>query len=172
MRGGNIDRVKRGLLRAAVAENVDTMRGLLPRQLRPIKRATNTWLRRLPLLLLIPLTLFGSTYLGDRRSATSDRIAPHGLASKVPIADRRSPIAEPPETFSPISAAAFPLSVRRVVIDAGHGGTDPGAASASRVEEKAITLDVASRLRTLLEKNGFEVVTTRAEDRLIALRDR
>lgn len=180
MRGGNIDRVKRELLRAAVAENVDTMQGLPPRQLRPIKRTADVWLRRLPLLLLIPLTLFGSTYLGERRAARDARISSIGTPSPGPLAGRRSPLATQspaavdltPESFSPISAAAFPLSVKRVVIDAGHGGTDPGAASASHVEEKLITLDVATRLRALLEKSGFEVVITRPDDRLIALRDR
>lgn len=38
--------------------------------------------------------------------------------------------------------------------------------------EKAVTLDIASRLRDLLAKNGFDVVVTRGDDRLIALRDR
>ena len=39
-------------------------------------------------------------------------------------------------------------------------------------ERWAITLDVATRLRDLLQKYGFEVVVTRSDDRLIALRDR
>lgn len=168
MRGGNIDRVKRELLRAAVAENVDTIRGLPPRTLRPVKRTADAWLRRLPIVLLVPITLFGASYFGGAPTplpvpATAQRRTP----SLPPVAGP-----EPPETMQPISAAAFPLSVKRVVIDAGHGGTDPGATAVSRLAEKEITLDVAARLRALLEKSGFEVVITRPDDRLIALRDR
>src|SRR6185436_14551280 len=71
-----------------------------------------------------------------------------------------------------MSTSVFPLSVRRVVIDAGHGGNDPGASAASKLTEKAVTLDIATRLRDLLRKNGFDVVVTRENDRLVALRDR
>ena len=70
-----------------------------------------------------------------------------------------------------VSASAFPLSVRRVILDAGHGGSDPGT-TATSITEKEITLDIETRLRTLLLRRGFEVVTTRADDRLVALRDR
>jgi len=58
-----------------------------------------------------------------------------------------------------------------VVLDAGHGGSDPGTATGS-LDEKTITLDIQSRLRTLLEANGFDVVVTRTDDRLIPLRER
>ena len=170
MRGGNIDRVKREAIRAAVAENVDTIRGLPPMSLRPAKRIGNVWLRRLPLVLLIPLTLFGSTYFG-RSGGQPARLSGPVI---VPKGQTRPAVLHEvqPDTLEPISAAAFPLSIRRVVVDAGHGGTDPGATAASRLAEKEITLDVASRLRSLLEKGGFEVVTTRPDDQLIALRDR
>lgn len=57
------------------------------------------------------------------------------------------------------------------MLDAGHGGTDPGATTAE-MREKEITLDIGQRLRTLLEQNGFDVVVTRDTDRTIALRDR
>jgi N-acetylmuramoyl-L-alanine amidase len=62
--------------------------------------------------------------------------------------------------------------VRRVVLDAGHGGNDPGASSASLLSEKDVTLDIERRLRSLLTNGGFEVVTTRPDDRFIPLRDR
>ena len=163
-----MDRVKREALRAAVADNVDTIRGLPPRQLRRAKRWGNAWLRRLPLVLLIPLTLFGSTYFGDHRTAGTN-----ALSSKGTTLAHRAALVEPGvETMEPISAAAFPVSVRRVVIDAGHGGTDPGATTLARLAEKQITLDVAARLRELLEKGGFEVVATRSDDRVVPLRDR
>jgi N-acetylmuramoyl-L-alanine amidase len=64
------------------------------------------------------------------------------------------------------------LGVSRIVIDAGHGGHDPGA-KANGVTESEIALDVALRLQKLLEKEpGFEVVMTRATDVFIPLEER
>src|SRR5687767_8652410 len=59
---GNIERVKRRMLKEAVAENLDVIRGMPPRALRPSVRFSRLWLRRAPFL-LVPLTLLGSTYL-------------------------------------------------------------------------------------------------------------
>jgi N-acetylmuramoyl-L-alanine amidase len=64
------------------------------------------------------------------------------------------------------------LGVSRVVIDAGHGGHDPGAQS-NGVSESELTLDVALRLSRLLEKQpGVEVVLTRDGDVFIPLEER
>ncbi|WP_245528332.1 N-acetylmuramoyl-L-alanine amidase [Deinococcus maricopensis] len=54
----------------------------------------------------------------------------------------------------------------RVVIDAGHGGVDPGAIGT--VTEKAVTLDVALRVRDLLRGAGVDVVMTRDRDTQIS----
>lgn len=59
-----------------------------------------------------------------------------------------------------------------VVIDAGHGGKDPGA-TANGLREKDITLAVALKLgHYLREKLGIHVVYTRDDDRFIELKDR
>jgi N-acetylmuramoyl-L-alanine amidase len=64
------------------------------------------------------------------------------------------------------------LSVSRIVIDAGHGGHDPGA-QGNGVSEAELTLDLALRLRKLLEKQpGVEVVTTRDTDVFVPLQER
>jgi N-acetylmuramoyl-L-alanine amidase len=64
------------------------------------------------------------------------------------------------------------LGVSRIVIDAGHGGHDPGA-HGSGVVEAELTLDVALRLQKLLEKQpGVEVVMTRDTDVFIPLQER
>ena len=63
------------------------------------------------------------------------------------------------------------LSVSRIVIDAGHGGHDPGA-QGSGLNEAELTLDVALRLQKLLEKQGVEVVMTRDTDVFIPLQER
>ncbi|HKO02650.1 MAG TPA: N-acetylmuramoyl-L-alanine amidase [Thermoanaerobaculia bacterium] len=76
------------------------------------------------------------------------------------------------DSTEPVKAAAFPLAVRRVILDAGHGGKDAGALSSSNLSEKEITLDIERRLQALLKQQGFEVVATRNDDRMIPLRER
>jgi N-acetylmuramoyl-L-alanine amidase len=64
------------------------------------------------------------------------------------------------------------LGVSRIVIDAGHGGHDPGAQS-NGITEAELTLDVAARLGKLLQKQpGVEVVMTRDSDVFIPLEER
>ena len=60
----------------------------------------------------------------------------------------------------------------RIVIDAGHGGHDPGA-RANGLVEKDLVLDVAKRLQELLTAHpGVEVVLTRTNDAFIPLEER
>lgn len=54
-----------------------------------------------------------------------------------------------------------------VVIDAGHGGRDPGAQGQSGTLEKTVTLAAAKELMTMLEARGYKVVLTRNEDETI-----
>lgn len=64
------------------------------------------------------------------------------------------------------------LGVSRIVVDAGHGGHDPGA-QANGIDESELTLDVAQRLQKLLEAQpGMAVVLTRSTDDYIALEER
>jgi len=68
---------------------------------------------------------------------------------------------------------ALGLKLRRVVIDAGHGGHDTGTISRSGLKEKDLVLDVALRLGALIEERlGSEVVYTRSDDTFIPLEDR
>ncbi len=59
-----------------------------------------------------------------------------------------------------------------VVLDAGHGGKDPGAIGKYGTKEKDIVLDIAKRTGRLLEKSGIKVIYTRDEDVFIPLLDR
>jgi N-acetylmuramoyl-L-alanine amidase len=56
-----------------------------------------------------------------------------------------------------------------VVIDAGHGGFDRGGIPGQRVPESIMTLDVAQRLRSILQTNGYKVVMTRSTDVFVPL---
>jgi N-acetylmuramoyl-L-alanine amidase len=71
-------------------------------------------------------------------------------------------------------AAASSAPPRRlVVIDAGHGGVDPGARGPAGTREKDVTLAVARQLAAILKQDPtLEVRMTRDRDTLIALRDR
>jgi N-acetylmuramoyl-L-alanine amidase len=65
------------------------------------------------------------------------------------------------------------LGVKTIVLDPGHGGTDPGCIGKSGLREKDVVLDVAQALKkTLTEKNGFEVILTRESDIFVPLEDR
>ena len=61
---------------------------------------------------------------------------------------------------------------RTVVIDPGHGGIDHGAHAIRGMDEKMLTLDVAQRLRPLLQERGYHVVMTRTTDVFIPLGER
>src|SRR5438093_2854749 len=56
-----------------------------------------------------------------------------------------------------------------VVIDAGHGGHDRGGIPGQRIAEKVMTLDVAQRLRNVLQASGYRVVMTRDSDVFVPL---
>ena len=60
-------------------------------------------------------------------------------------------------------AAVMPLSHKIIVIDAGHGGFDPGMVS-GKTEEKHINLAIAQKLQNFLELGGATVIITRVDD--------
>jgi N-acetylmuramoyl-L-alanine amidase len=78
-----------------------------------------------------------------------------------------------PLTSSPLSLAQqLNLGVRRIVLDPGHGGRDPGA-SAFGMQEKDLVLQVAKKLAIKLKKEmGYEVILTRNNDTYISLEER
>ncbi len=74
---------------------------------------------------------------------------------------------------APVTAPQTAPARRIVVIDAGHGGKDPGAIAASGVEEKSITLAAAQALATILEaRGGYQPVLTRSTDVFAPLEER
>lgn len=75
-----------------------------------------------------------------------------------------------PAVRSPAGRAALPLTgpINTVVIDAGHGGRDPGT-SHFGLKEKQLALDIAKRLRAQLQNAGLTAVMTRETDQFIPL---
>lgn len=59
------------------------------------------------------------------------------------------------------------IAGKTVVIDAGHGGEDPGAIGFGNVYEKDLNLEIAFKLGEYLKSSGYNVVYTRTEDKLL-----
>ncbi len=70
-----------------------------------------------------------------------------------------------------IAATPFTSPVKRVILDAGHGGEDPGAVG-SLSKEKEITLAVTKLLAKELTEGGLEVMLTRESDTFLSLEER
>ncbi len=63
-------------------------------------------------------------------------------------------------------------SVETIVVDAGHGGKDPGALGPGGIREKDVTLRLARKLKARLERKGFDVHLTRDSDTYLSLEER
>jgi N-acetylmuramoyl-L-alanine amidase len=98
---------------------------------------------------------------------------PAALPSKQALPSSQPPLAPAANSNGKFSISRqLGLSVSRIVIDAGHGGHDPGA-HGNGINEAELTLDVALKLQKLLEAQpGFEVVMTRDTDEFIPLQER
>jgi N-acetylmuramoyl-L-alanine amidase len=177
------ERLKRRLLHELVRENVELLEGGPARRLRRQYRVRQV--ARLGVLALLPLGLLGSSRLLSTLAAERSVGTP-GSASNIASSSHRSaaspttPAGTPiPPSSSPlrlpearsVDASLFPLAVRKVMIDPGHGGFSVGTGTAGLIE-KNLTLDIALRLRQILAQRSFAVLMTREEDRPIDLADR
>lgn len=82
------------------------------------------------------------------------------------------PVAKKPEP-NPSLAQQLGLGIKRIVVDPGHGGHDPGAIGYGGMKEKDVVLDVGKKLRRIFtEELGLEVIMTRDTDIFIPLEER
>jgi N-acetylmuramoyl-L-alanine amidase len=65
-----------------------------------------------------------------------------------------------------------PSGRRKIVIDAGHGGRDPGAIGVAGTREKDVVLNTALMLRDALRPRGYDVALTRDNDTFVELENR
>lgn len=110
-------------------------------------------------------------------SALMLAVASRGVAAALGLragAQNSLTVAVPPAAADRIYASPFARGRPIVVIDAGHGGRDPGATSVSgEVAEKDVALQLARDLRDQLVKRGrVRVAMTRDDDRYLTLEDR
>lgn len=98
---------------------------------------------------------------------TPGRRGPETLTFSLIDADR---------VLGPIYSSEVEPGVRRptfIVLDPGHGGRDGGGTNREAgLIEKELTLDLANRLKAILEANGHRVVLTREDDTFVALPER
>jgi N-acetylmuramoyl-L-alanine amidase len=120
------------------------------------------------LCLLIVLAGFGSsTFVMVPSIAFAQRPDPQGLSGSA-SSGRPDRVAALPSL-----ARQLALSVKRIVIDPGHGGKDCGAISPHGVTEKEITLALAKSIKEDLESRiGCKVMLTRSRDQFLALEER
>jgi N-acetylmuramoyl-L-alanine amidase len=103
---------------------------------------------------------------GERHAAGSDNSARR--------ANQEPATRKPPQTTNKMGApTAVSNGLRKVVLDPGHGGKDPGALGPGGIAEKEIVLSIAKKLAVKLKTEmGTEVVLTRKDDRFVPLEDR
>jgi len=173
------DRLKADLLRSAVQANVDEMEGRLPQPLRRPRPIVEQLKRTWPAAVLACTVMVANGIArwpvtaqtsippppAPREFAQSDRMLRANDGSIVADAD-------PSVLSQPVSPDVLALDVRRVILDAGHGGDNLGAVSADGQPEKNLTLDISRRVEQLISQRGFKVVMTRTSDATLSLMER
>jgi N-acetylmuramoyl-L-alanine amidase len=150
----------------------------------PGRRLTAEWLRRPPSMSpRATARLAAASAAGESpapvarnsvESVTADEGATTPKTADLVLTAPRAPVTPPAKNVTGGFSIArqLGLGVSRIVIDAGHGGHDPGA-KGKGITEAELVLDVALRLEKLLQKvPGIEVILTRRTDEFIALPER
>lgn len=70
--------------------------------------------------------------------------------------------------LSNAQTAAMPVSKKNIVIDAGHGGYDPGKVASDGTQEKGINLSIAQLLAGYMRQGGANVTMTRTDDEALS----
>lgn len=116
------------------------------------------------LMVLAPIVVVAAMVGADRAFGAPGRRESYVQRIELPVSDRQVDL---PDVLGPPDASR-PL----VVIDAGHGGHDPGAGK-DALREKTLTLTLAMALRDeLLAGRGVRVALTRSDDRYLLLPER
>ena len=123
------------------------------------------------------LLVNSSTVLLDNTTSTMDKEAKFYQGSVViPQSFVGSRLSSFFREKLPVEERVIPLTVsgpiKSVIIDAGHGGKDPGAIGRGGLQEKYVVLDIAKRLKRKLKAVGIAVILTRTSDRFISLSKR
>lgn len=157
--------IKRDMLRAAMAENLAAIHGT---RLRPVRRPVRGWLVWILVATAASATVVSLAGRSPIKAAGPGR-GPAGAVSAPVLAPPGVDLLESPR---PVKPGTFHLAVRRVIVDPGHGGSDPGAMTPSGTREKDLTLEIARALAAELRAASFVVMMTRTGDESISLQER
>jgi N-acetylmuramoyl-L-alanine amidase len=107
------------------------------------------------------------------RPITFDRLSRSIRLSARSEPVRSKPIQPPVRSDENLAEKKRRWRIDRVVIDPGHGGKDPGAIGPGGLQEKTVTLDIAQRLKNLIEsKLKIDALLTRDSDSFVAVKER
>jgi N-acetylmuramoyl-L-alanine amidase len=186
--------VKSGLLEQIRVGQYDASTVRVVLDVGAIGRVTSFWLRE-PDRLVIDVLGKDVVAFPETSSAVAPIPVTNNVSVTPPVVTPPVP-APPPDAVKPVKVAAdteakvitparetnagtrslvrsLGLKLTRVVIDAGHGGHDTGGIGPSGYTEKELVLDVAARLKQLIEKAlDAEVVMTRTDDSFVPLETR
>jgi N-acetylmuramoyl-L-alanine amidase len=168
----NTQQTKVRLIREAIDENIETAKRIRTRIRARPRRAFPVWL--CGCLLVAALAYLSLPPQVISRGTTTPLDPPKQEWTDPPavVVNQAAQAEIHLSAPHPLNRSVFPLSVNRVVVDPGHGGRHTGAISESGISEKEITLDIALRLRRLMEKASFEVLMTRETDQTMSLEKR
>jgi len=115
---------------------------------------------------------------GERRTEIS-RLEESLSASTAPVIEKKREETTQPVPIPAVERKSKKIKkqviskIRRIVLDPGHGGHDPGAVGPSGLQEKDVVLNIGLKLREMIrEELGLDVVMTRSTDVFIPLEER
>ncbi len=168
----SLEQTKIRLIREAIQHNVTGVQGSKAKASAQPTRILPPWLWGSLLVATLAYFFMPSQVVSRGRASSPDAPKVERTASPSPVEDQALKPDIPLSAPQRLNRAVLPLSVKRIVIDPGHGGRQHGAISESGVSEKEITLDIALQLRRLMERTPFKVMLTRQKDQTIPLEER
>ncbi len=166
MRSRNPGSQRQALLRGVFEDN----QKLVGHTVSKPRRTTVWWSMGISLLVIVIALMVG----GVEEDGTAEPVSSVELLTSPDqriLASQDEIIASESATDIPLSRV-YGLDVRKIVLDPGHGGHDPGASGPVGLHEKTVTLDVALRAERRLKSRGYNVVLTRRQDVSVSLKNR
>lgn len=121
-----------------------------------------------------PARLVIDIYIGGGKSRGKEDLRSDSNTDELRPDEKALPDTRRPDFKKPDPVRDDKFIKRTVVLDAGHGGHDPGAVGPSGLYEKDVVLDIALRVRDIMRKDYpfYDVVLTRDKDVFIPLPER
>jgi N-acetylmuramoyl-L-alanine amidase len=164
----SLENTKRRIIREVIQTNLENRAGKVRRK--RLLWQIRQWAWASLMTATAALAIFSLVISSGK---TSSGIAVNANTAVHHVIEQRT-VEEPVPQTPPgdVNLSVLPLSVKRIVIDPGHGGDQSGAISSTGLAEKDVTLDIALRLRRLMKQSPFEVLLTRETDQTVTLANR